>query len=58
MKKYVKPEIDVVTISSSTPIAFKSCTGENKDDYDFIERWVTDENGQDYVHYEWLNGSC
>lgn len=56
MKEYVKPSIEVAALASSTPIAYKSCTGPNlndPDEYDYIEEI---DNGE-VVSFYWGNGS-
>ena len=57
MKEYVKPTIEVTALASSTPIAAKSCSGNDQNDYDFIAREVRDEFGEIFVDYIWTNGS-
>lgn len=59
MKKYTKPAIEVVTISSSAPIAFKSCTGDDTSNWDKVERWEDNKGGLGIscVNYLWVRGS-
>ena len=59
MKKYIKPAIEVVTMSSSTPIAYKTCTGDNQADYDYVQEFIDGAAapGKVCANYVWTRGS-
>lgn len=57
MKNYVKPTLDLATVASSSPIATRSCAGDNySDDYDYIKTEIV-KDGKTYVNDYYANGS-
>ena len=54
--EYTRPSIEVAALASATPIASKTCVGDNKDDWEHVQTWLTDEEGKTYVHHQWVKG--